>query len=94
MRTMPMCRDETWAVRPGRRGLALRSQRGTLLVTQEGDPLDHVLEAGEEFTTTRRGLVVVWALSAGALAVDRSPAAKDAPVAEVQVEVQERHLPV
>ncbi len=59
----------TLALRPRGRRLSLRGQRGTLLVTQEGDPLDHVLEPGDELCTAGRGLVVVWALSEGAISV-------------------------
>ena len=40
--------DATVSLRPGRRGLLLRCERGLLLVTQEGDPEDHVLSQGEE----------------------------------------------
>ena len=64
-----MADNDTVALRPGARGLSLRGQRGTFLVTQEGDPLDHVLEPGGELRTTRRGLVVIWALSDGVIAV-------------------------
>jgi len=58
---------------PRTRGLRLRAERGTFLVTQEGDPEDHVLRGTDEVRTARRGLVVVWALSAGALDVDDTP---------------------
>jgi hypothetical protein len=60
--------DATLRLRPGRGGLAVRCRAGTLLVTQAGDPLDHVLSPGEEVTLGPRGLVVVWALSDAAIA--------------------------
>lgn len=63
--------DATLRFRPGRRGLELRSDGGTFLVTQEGDPVDHVLEPEDRYCTRRRGLVVVWALRAGRLAAER-----------------------
>jgi hypothetical protein len=63
----------TLSFRPGPRGLVLQCQSGTLLVTQEGDPLDHVLGACDEFRTDGRGLVVVWALSDGAVSMFGRP---------------------
>ncbi len=68
--TRAMAENGTLPLRPGGRGLALACRSGTLLVTQEGDPLDHVLRAGDAFESAPRGLVVVWALSDGAVAVD------------------------
>jgi hypothetical protein len=58
---------------PRAEGLRLRAERGTFLVTQEGDPEDHVLRDRGEVRTGRRGLVVVWALSDGAFEVDDEP---------------------
>ncbi|HZY05097.1 MAG TPA: DUF2917 domain-containing protein [Anaeromyxobacteraceae bacterium] len=59
----------TMPLRPGGRGLSVSCRAGTMVVTQEGDPLDHVLRAGEAFRAAPRRLVVVWALSDGAVAV-------------------------
>jgi hypothetical protein len=61
--------DGTTAFRPGSMGLALTCRAGTFLVTQEGDPVDHVLEAGDSFRTSSRGRVAAWALCPGALEV-------------------------
>jgi hypothetical protein len=61
--------NATAAFRPGRGGLFLRSGAGTVLVTQAGDANDHVLLAGDEFRTARRGRVVAWALSDATLEV-------------------------
>ncbi len=61
--------DGTAAFRPGSMGLALTCRAGTFLVTQEGDPVDHVLEAGDSFRTTSRGRVAAWALRPGTLEV-------------------------
>ncbi len=55
--------NRTLRLRPGRDGLLVRCEAGTVLVTFRGDPDDHVLTAGEELTLVGRGLVVVWALS-------------------------------
>ncbi len=61
--------DGTAVFPPGPAGLALTCRAGTFLVTQEGDPMDHVLEAGDRFRTTSRGRVAAWALRAGTLEV-------------------------
>ena len=68
--TWPIPQNRTIPLRPAGRGLAVICQSGTLVVTQEGDPLDHVLAPGEAFVAARRGLVVVWALSDGTVAVE------------------------
>jgi hypothetical protein len=65
--TFRLRENGTLRFRPGRRGLFLRSIDGTFLVTQEGDPADHVLEGAGEFRTGSRGLVVAWALSPGTI---------------------------
>jgi hypothetical protein len=67
--------DEAWeagadavrSFRVGRRGLTLRCGSGSFIVTQAGDPLDHVLEAGDVWRTSARGRVAAWALRAGTL---------------------------
>jgi hypothetical protein len=59
--------DETLKLRPEGGGLVVRSRAGTFVVTQAGDPDDHVLGTGDVFRTSRRGLVVVWALSRGTI---------------------------
>ncbi len=61
--------DRTRALRPGPGGLVVTCRDGTFLVTQEGDPEDHVLEAGGSFRAGGPGLVVAWALRAGVLVV-------------------------
>ncbi len=73
--TWAIAENGTLPLRPGGRGLAVRCRSGTLLITQEGDPLDHVLGPGDEFQSAPRGLVVVWALSGGAVAVEPPGAA-------------------
>jgi len=47
----------------GRVGTAVRVARGSVLVTREGDPEDHVLGAGEEIVLPARGLGVAWAFT-------------------------------
>lgn len=65
----PLRDNATLRLIPRRGGVVLTSREGTFLVTQERDPHDHVLEPGGEFRTADRGVVVVWALSDGAIAV-------------------------
>lgn len=36
---------------------------GIVWITQEGDVEDHVLEQGDEFQPSRRGRIVIWALT-------------------------------
>jgi hypothetical protein len=43
--------------------VALRVERGTVLVTQEGDREDHVLEHGDELLVPAGGLAVAWAFT-------------------------------
>jgi hypothetical protein len=49
------------------RGDAILVTQGILWVTQEGDPQDYVLSAGERFVANRHGAVVVEALTDAAL---------------------------
>ena len=47
---------------PGIRGATLRVTQGTLWLTQEGDPNDIVLRAGDNFVVESAGVTVVEAL--------------------------------
>jgi len=71
----PLRDNATLRLIPRRGGLVLTSRDGTFLVTQERDPQDHVLEPGGELRLAGRGVVVVWALSDGALGVGPARAA-------------------
>jgi uncharacterized cupin superfamily protein len=53
--------DETVRL-PRGRDVVVHVERGTVLVTQEGDRDDHVLEAGDAFVVVAGGLAVAWAL--------------------------------
>ncbi len=66
-RTFRLGRDATLAFRARRAGLTLSCQSGVFLVTQEGDPDDHVLGSGDTFRTASPGRVVAWAFQAGVL---------------------------
>ncbi len=71
----------TLRLRPGRDGLRVRCEAGTVLATFRGDPEDHVLEAGQELSFVGRGLVVVWALSDASVTARpaRSPSQRGEP---------------
>jgi DUF2917 family protein len=62
-------RDATLRLRPPAGGLVLEAQSGTLVVTQGGDLVDHVLTPGAALRLGRGGLVVAWALSDASLCV-------------------------
>ena len=66
-------RDATVRLEAGARGIQVRADRGTVLVTREGDRDDHVLEAGEALLVTGKGLVVAWALTGAPATVDQVP---------------------
>ncbi len=54
---------------PAGDGVVVRIERGTVLVTQEGDLDDHVLELGDELVLSRSGRAVAWALTDAALSI-------------------------
>jgi len=68
-RVWELAQDSTLRLPPGRNGILARVERGTLLVTQAGDPEDHVLGPGDEVWLPRGGLAVAWALTPSVLAV-------------------------
>ncbi len=72
----PLRRDDTLSFRPAPGGLDIRSLLGTVLVTQERDPQDHVLPPGAAFHSTDRGVVAVWALSDASVAVSPVPSGR------------------
>jgi hypothetical protein len=60
---------------PGGYGLTVHCVSGLVVVTQTGDRKDHELRPGDEFRTSSRGLVVVWALTDSRFAVTTNAAA-------------------
>ncbi len=50
-------------------GLEVESRRGSLWITQSGDPEDHIIEAGQSFVLDRPGLTLVTALLGPAVLV-------------------------
>lgn len=63
--------EENSVMRVSRRGVAVvvRVDRGTVLITRQGDVEDHVLEAGDELYLRRGGLAVAWAFTDAVLRV-------------------------
>ncbi|HTN54397.1 MAG TPA: DUF2917 domain-containing protein [Anaeromyxobacter sp.] len=62
--------SKTWSGPAGREGLRVRVSSGTVWVTQEADPEDHVLAGPGVFDTRPRGRVVVYALTPATVEVD------------------------
>ncbi|HTT10948.1 MAG TPA: DUF2917 domain-containing protein [Burkholderiaceae bacterium] len=50
------------------RGSAMHCLAGSVWVTQDGDPRDIVLAAGESFTLDRDGIAIVYATADAAIA--------------------------
>jgi Protein of unknown function (DUF2917) len=63
--------DENSVMRLSRRGVevVVRVDRGTVLVTQQGDLEDHVLEPGDELRIRRGDLAVAWAFTDATLSL-------------------------
>lgn len=59
-----------WSATGPRRGVSIRCERGTVWVTVEGDPEDHVLAAPAVFETHRRGRVAAQALDRACIRVE------------------------
>ena len=64
-------RNQVVTVRGGI-GHSIVCDSGTVWVTQEGDPRDIILHAGESFTIDRNGPALVQAFEAGAISITRS----------------------
>lgn len=61
------------------RGLRLTCVRGDLWITVDGDPVDHVLAAGEHFEPTDSRRVLVYGLGDAVLRVQPAPALQPKP---------------
>jgi hypothetical protein len=64
---LPLQRAATCRLNGDRRGAEIRCSRGLLWVTQPRDPRDYVLRAGEGMAITRRGPILIQALSDSAV---------------------------
>jgi hypothetical protein len=72
--TLDLARDATLRLPRCRGGVRVRVEQGTVLVTQAGDPEDHVLVAGATVDLPEGGLAVAWALSAARVEVSGAEA--------------------
>jgi hypothetical protein len=72
-RDLELGRDQTVRLQQGARGILVRADRGTVLLTREGDREDHVLEPGESLLVSGPGLVIAWALAPAHLTVEQAP---------------------
>ena len=77
MTTATRTSGETWDLRegavrklPGGPGVVVRVERGTVLVTREGDLADHVLEPGDALDLSGAGRAVAWAFTDATLSVE------------------------
>jgi hypothetical protein len=61
--TLDLPQDATLKLPRAHGGTLIRVEAGTLLVTREGDGVDHVLSAGMELCLPSAGLSVAWALA-------------------------------
>ena len=58
-----------WRARDDQRGRVIICRRGVVWITQECDVVDYVLQEGEVFVVTLRGLVLVQALEPASVTV-------------------------
>jgi hypothetical protein len=62
--------SHAWSAEVGRAGIVVRLLSGTIWLTREGDPEDHVLSAPAVFTSARRGRLALVALGPARLAME------------------------
>ncbi len=74
---LSIAENATLRLPAGRFPTLISVERGTLLVTQEGDLEDHVLESGDEIVLPVGGLAIAWAFSEAAISVRHVPLALD-----------------
>jgi DNA-binding PucR family transcriptional regulator len=71
MTTKHLAAAEAWSTETSHQhAVEIRVLAGTVWVTQESDPVDHVLEAPAVFTTDHAGRVALQALTAADVAVE------------------------
>ena len=65
-------KNETMSVKGDSRQLAISCHTGEFWLTQQGDPNDYLIEAGQKFTVNRKGKIVIVALSSTSLMFDKA----------------------
>jgi hypothetical protein len=71
--TWELAENATMRLPRGRLAVVVRAERGMVLITQEGDPEDHVLEPGDEIVfPVGGGLAVAWAFTDAVISVRRA----------------------
>jgi hypothetical protein len=63
------------------RGARISARTGTVWVTEEADPKDHILGPGEAFVLARNGRTVIQALAPSWIAIDAANDAVDGTIA-------------
>jgi hypothetical protein len=72
-RAWELAADAVLRIPRGRFATVVRVERGTVLVTQEGDRDDHVLERGDQLVLSSEGLAVAWAFTEAEITVHELP---------------------
>jgi hypothetical protein len=72
-RTLDLARDATVSLPHGRGATMVRAVLGTVVVTRERDPEDHVLTPGMELRLPPSGRAVAWALAPSRIQVWHEP---------------------
>ncbi|BDG09830.1 DUF2917 domain-containing protein [Anaeromyxobacter paludicola] len=67
--TVDLDEGKAWSAEGRRHGVAIRCETGTVWITVEGDPEDHVLQAPAVFETHGRGRVAAQALQKSRITV-------------------------
>ena len=70
MTTKHLAAAEAWSTDVHHHAVEIHVLAGTVWVTQESDPVDHVLEAPAVFTTDHSGRIALQALTAADVAVE------------------------
>jgi len=70
MMTKHLAVAEAWSTELNHHQVEIHVLAGTIWVTQESDPVDHVLEAPAVFITDHAGRVAMQALTAADVAVE------------------------
>ena len=58
---------EVWSIQEAVPGLQIVCKQGIVWLTQSNDPHDHILNPAQQFLATRRGKLVVQALTAATI---------------------------